>query len=315
MIVAPAPFSDANEPFTRLESTLRDAICQGPRGAPTPPRLGRALLHAVFPGGARVRPRLLLATTKAAGGQADPLAYAAAAAVELLHCASLAHDDLPCFDDAGVRRGLPTVHKAFGEGMAVLVGDGLLVLAFDVLARALEVCPTAGVKPLSLLASAAGPAGGLVAGQAWELEEEADLAAYHRSKTASLFEASAAIGATLAGVDAAPFARLGRTLGMAYQLADDLGDRFGDAERLGKPTGRDAALGRPTAASDREAGRAQFRQAMAHVLRAVPPCPGEGHLRATIERVFDLLIARCRLERRGVEASEGAGRLGAVRGA
>ncbi|HEU4532922.1 MAG TPA: polyprenyl synthetase family protein, partial [Polyangiaceae bacterium] len=264
------------------------------------------LLHAVFPGGARVRPRLLLAATRAAGGKDDALAFAAAAAVELLHCASLAHDDLPCFDDADRRRGAPTVHKAFGEATAVLAGDGLIVLAFDVLARALEARPAVGLRPLTLLAAAAGARGGLVAGQAWELESEPDLAAYHRAKTASLFEAAAAIGAALAGADPAPFARLGRSLGMIYQLADDVCDRAGDAEELGKPCGRDAALGRPTAAADLELARSRLRLAMNQVALAVPPCPGEAHLRATVEGVLDLLAARCRLDRHDAVEPAGA---------
>ncbi|MCU0683187.1 MAG: polyprenyl synthetase family protein [Polyangiaceae bacterium] len=264
------------------------------------------MLHAVFPGGARVRPRLLLAATRAAGGPEDPLAYAAAAAVELLHCASLAHDDLPCFDDADVRRGLPTVHQAFGEAMAVLVGDGLIVLAFDVLAHALEARPAVGLRPLTLLASAAGAKGGLVAGQAWELEDEVDLAAYHRAKTASLFEASAAIGAALAGVEAAPFARLGRTLGMTYQLADDVCDRVGDTEDLGKRPGRDAALRRPTAASDLDVARSRLRLSMRQALLAVPPCPGEPQLRATVEGVLDRLAGRCRLDRHDAAESTGS---------
>jgi geranylgeranyl diphosphate synthase, type II len=300
MLAALDPPRDANERLTRLEIVLRDALTHGPRGSPAPPpRLGRALLHAVFPAGARVRPRLLLAAARAAGGHDDSLAYAAAAAVELLHCASLAHDDLPCFDDADLRRGLPTVHKAYGEATAVLVGDGLIVLAFDVLARALEARPAVGAGPLALLAAAAGARGGLVAGQAWELEGEVDLAAYHRAKTASLFEASAALGATLAGAEAAPFARLGRELGMAYQLADDVCDRVGDAGGLGKPTGRDAALGRPTAAADLDDARARLRLAMRRAALAVPPCPGERHLRATVEGVLDLLAGRCRLDRHG----------------
>lgn len=314
MAVALATPCDANERLAHLELVLRDAITQGPRGSVgAPPRLERALLHAVFPGGARVRPRLLLAATRAAGGHDDPLAYAAAAAVEFLHCASLAHDDLPCFDDADVRRGLPTVHQAFGEAMAVLVGDGLIVLAFDVLARALEARPAVGVRPLTLLASAAGARGGLVAGQAWELEGEVDLSAYHRAKTASLFEASAAIGATLAGVEATPFARLGRTLGMTYQLADDVCDRVGDAEDLGKHPGRDAALRRPTAAGDLDVARCRLRLSMRQALIAVPPCPGEQQLRAQVEGVLDRLAGRCRLDRHEAAESTGGapGRAGA----
>lgn len=284
-----------------LETVLRDAVTRPAPGAlPAPPKLREALLHAVFPGGARVRPRLCLAAARAAGGAEDAVAHAAAAAVELVHCASLAHDDLPCFDDADLRRGRPTVHKVWGEAMAVLVGDGLIVLAFDVLARALEARPELGARPLALLAGATGAHGGLVGGQAWELEGEVDVAAYHRAKTASLFEAATALGAAVAGADPAPFAALGRALGMTYQLADDVCDRVGSVEELGKHPGRDAALGRPTAAQGELAfAESRLRLAMKRVLLAIPSCPGEAELRASIEGVLDLLAQRCRLDRHG----------------
>ncbi|HEU4411209.1 MAG TPA: polyprenyl synthetase family protein [Polyangiaceae bacterium] len=298
MVAVPPPPRDATQGPSRLEAALREAVTGGPRGAAAPPpRLEQALLHAVFPGGARVRPRLVLATARAAGGQADALALAAAVAVELLHCASLAHDDLPCFDDADLRRGLPSVHKAFGEATAVLVGDGLIVLAFEALARALEARPDVGPRPLALLAAAAGPRGGLVAGQAWELEgRDVDLAAYHLAKTAALFEASAALGAAVAGADPAPFARLGRAIGMTYQLADDVADRVASVGELGKRPGRDAALGRPTAAADLDVARSRLRLAMMRTALAVPTCPGECELRAMVLGVLDRLAACCGVE-------------------
>ena len=295
------PTADVLSASARLETVLHDAIARPPHGtSSSPPKLREALLHAVFPGGARVRPRLCLAAARAAGGCEEAVAYAAAAAVELVHCASLAHDDLPCFDDADLRRGRPTVHKVWGEAMAVLVGDGLIVLAFDVLARALEARPELGARPLVVLAGATGAHGGLVGGQAWELESEVDLAAYHRAKTAALFEAAAALGAVVAGADPAPFARLGRALGMTYQLADDVCDRVGSVEEIGKRPGRDAALGRPTAASGELAfAEARLRLAMKRVAEAIPSCPGEAELRASIEGVLDLLAARCRVDRHG----------------
>jgi geranylgeranyl diphosphate synthase type II len=119
----------------RIEQALEAAVtpCEI-RGAP--PRLAAALRHAVFPGGARVRPQLCLAVAAACGNDRPALAEAAAVAIELLHCASLVHDDLPCFDDAPLRRGLPSVHAKYGERIAVLAGDALIVRAFDVLAAA-----------------------------------------------------------------------------------------------------------------------------------------------------------------------------------
>src|SRR5690606_20416857 len=113
--------------------------------AECPPHLREALAYAVFPGGARVRPRLCLAAARACGLADDGLALSSSVAVELLHCATLVHDDLPCFDGAELRRGKPSVHRVYGEAMAVLVGDGLLVRAFDVLAGALSSRPEIGV--------------------------------------------------------------------------------------------------------------------------------------------------------------------------
>src|SRR5689334_15320992 len=118
----------------RIEQALFSAVDRA-AGAGCPPRLAAAMHHAVFPRGARIRPRLCLSVARACGEDDPGLADAAAASIELLHCASLVHDDLPCFDDAVVRRGRPSVHKAFGESLAVLAGDALIVLAFQTLAR------------------------------------------------------------------------------------------------------------------------------------------------------------------------------------
>src|SRR5271166_6512122 len=121
--------------ITRIERTLNASLAQteAPGG---PPLLAAAMRHAVFPRGARVRPRLCLAVATACGDDQPAASNGAAAAIELLHCASLVHDDLPCFDDADTRRGRPSVHKAFGEALAVLTGDALIVLAFQTLGRA-----------------------------------------------------------------------------------------------------------------------------------------------------------------------------------
>ncbi len=276
-----------------LERALHEALSAG-GGAP-PPRLSEALAYAVFPGGGRVRPRLCLEVARAAG-RADDLAYAAACSVELLHCASLVHDDLPCFDAGAVRRGKPSVHRVYGDAMAVLVGDGLMVQSFYTLARTLARRPDISGFALLALLSAAGPRTGLVAGQAWELEERVELTGYHRAKTASLFEASAALGAVTNRVPQSPFIAFGRAFGMAYQLADDVADVLADASTLGKPTGRDRELGRPTAMHETpspEAAIENLVRASNAAVEAVPPCPGEGELRRFTEAVFDALVARC----------------------
>src|SRR5512147_101613 len=124
----------------RIEASLADAVLLA-ESTGAPPRLAAAMRHAVFPKGARIRPRLTLAVAGACGDDRPALASAAAAAIELLHCASLVHDDMPCFDDAETRRGKPSVHRAFGVPLAVLAGDALIILAFQTLARAAPCAP------------------------------------------------------------------------------------------------------------------------------------------------------------------------------
>jgi geranylgeranyl diphosphate synthase type II len=237
--------------------------------------LAAALRHAVFPGGMRVRPRLCLAVAQACGGGGGDRAVAegAAAAIELLHCGSLVHDDLPCFDDAAVRRGLPSVHQQFGEALAVLAGDGLIVLAVETLARAAGQSPHLA-KLILLLTAAAGMPGGLIAGQAWESEPKVPLVAYQKAKTASLFTLATMSGALAANVPAEPWRLLGDRLGEAYQIADDLRDVAMTSEELGKPAGRDADLGRPSAAAQHGMVGAidKVEGLVRGAIAAVPPC-------------------------------------------
>jgi geranylgeranyl diphosphate synthase type II len=304
-----------------LERCLHEALTIG--GGSPPGTLGEALAYAVFPGGARVRPRLCLEVARACG-EASDLAYAAACSIELLHCASLVHDDLPCFDAAELRRGRPSVQRVYGEAMAVLVGDGLMVQSFYTLARAIALRPDIGISPMLALLEAAGPRVGLVAGQAWELERDVQLAAYHRAKTASLFEAAAALGALVNGVAATPYVLLGRAFGMAYQLADDVADVLADARALGKPTGRDRALGRPTAVHDGDPAPALERLAEG-VRAAVDAVPSsavgaaalaaergrnqdgerDGELRRFVAAVFEALSARLPANSRGPRSPTG----------
>ncbi|MBW4024423.1 MAG: polyprenyl synthetase family protein [Proteobacteria bacterium] len=250
-----------------LEAAL-DAVNAG-----CPPGLAAALRHAVFPGGMRVRPRLCLAVAEACGGGDWAVAEGAAAAIELLHCGSLVHDDLPCFDDAAIRRGLPSVHEKYGESLAVLAGDGLIVLAVETLVKAAAGSPHLG-KLVLLLTAAAGMPGGLIAGQAWESEPRVPLVAYQKAKTASLFTLATMSGAVAAGVPAEPWRLLGERLGEAYQIADDLRDVALTSEELGKPAGRDAALGRPSAAQQHgTVGAIEKVEALVRgAIVAVPPC-------------------------------------------
>lgn len=264
----------------RIERCLATALRTDPG---SPPTLQAAVHHAVFAGGGRVRPRLCLAVA-AACGDADPaLAEAAAAAVELLHCASLVHDDLPCFDDAATRRGLPSVHRRFGEPVAVLAGDALIVLSFETLTRAGLGHPQLGAL-LLLLARAAGMPYGLAAGQAWECEPATVLATYQRAKTASLFAFATMAGALAASAAPEPWRLLGERLGEAYQIADDIRDATLGPAELGKPAGRDALLGRPSAAAVHGTGGALARveALVAGAIAAIPPCPHRPALRELI---------------------------------
>lgn len=267
----------------RIEGALERAVAAS-EGPGEPPKLAEAIRYAVFPGGARVRPRLCLSVAMACGDRDPRAANAAASAIELLHCASLVHDDLPCFDDAVERRGRPSVHVAYGEPLAVLVGDALIVLAFEALSRA----PFRNVGTLrslvGIVARSVGAPHGIVAGQAWECEAEIDRVAYHRAKTGSLFAAATAAGAAASGADPRAWHRLGGLVGEAFQVADDIRDVALSASEIGKPVGKDAALGRPSAARDLGiAGAvAHLKSLVREAIGAVPDCPGAEQLKAAI---------------------------------
>jgi len=218
----------------RIELSLEAALANS-ISAPCPAKLAAALHHAVFPGGARVRPRLCLAVALACGDKHPELADAAAASIELLHCASLVHDDLPCFDNADLRRGQPSVHKAFGSPLAVLAGDALIISAFQVLTQHVERAPIQTASLLSIVCSSVGGPKGVIAGQAWECEDQIPLNDYHRAKTGSLFAAATLAGAQASGQAPEPWRLLGERLGEAYQIADDICDIVSDARERGKP--------------------------------------------------------------------------------
>lgn len=273
-----------------------------------PPRLMSAMRHAVFPGGARIRPQLCLAVAKACGDDAPALSDAAAVAIELMHCASLVHDDMPCFDDADTRRGQITVHKQFGEPLALLTGDGLIVMAYQVMARAGRVHPTRLADLISTISDGVGAPDGIVAGQAWECETKVALSQYQRAKTGALFVAATCAGAQAAGVDPAPWRALGEALGEAYQVADDIRDVMGHAETLGKPVGQDAQHGRPSAAADLGLAGAlsYFQKLMDAAVDSVPSCAYRQAMQQLVRLESERLVPQSAYEqiRRQVAGAE-----------
>jgi geranylgeranyl diphosphate synthase type II len=281
------------KPITRIEQSLAMALAAA-EGADCPPRLAGAVRHAVFPGGARVRPQLCLAVAAACGDDEPALSVAAASAIELLHCASLVHDDLPCFDDAATRRGRASVHFAYGEPLAVLAGDALIVLAFQTLSAAAASAPQRLPALIATIAQGVGMPQGIVAGQAWEGEPRVSLTTYQRAKTGALFAAATMAGAQAAGADGAPWRALGEWLGESYQVADDLRDVFCDPQVLGKPIGQDAALQRPSAAAEYgvEGALQLFERLVGAAIDAVPACPGAASLRALVRMEAERLVPK-----------------------
>ena len=248
----------------RVDAAIERAL---PAPHEAPQRLHAAMRHATLDGGKRMRPLLVYATGTAFGAAATAL-DAPAAAVELVHAYSLVHDDLPAMDDDALRRGKPTVHVAYGEATAILAGDALQSLAFEVLAgghgaaagggpdASADADPDARVAMLRELAVAAGMRG-MCGGQALDIDATGraaglDLGALqdlHARKTGALLRASVRLGAFAAGVDAATLRRLDAfadALGLAFQVRDDLLDVESDSATLGKTAGKDAAQAKAT---------------------------------------------------------------------
>jgi geranylgeranyl diphosphate synthase, type II len=278
--------------MARIDLALAQALALA-KGIDSPPTLSAAMRYAIFPGGARIRPRLCLAVAGACREDDPHLSAAAAASIELMHCASLVHDDLPCFDDAATRRGRPSVHKAFGERIAVLTGDALLVLAFQSVARAAESAPSRLANLIGIVARAVGAPNGIIAGQSWECEAAVSLAKYQRAKTGALFAAATAAGACAAG-HKGEWQTLGARIGEAYQIADDIRDVVCNEGELGKPTGRDAALDRPNAVLRLGIAPAvdRLQELVGTAIQSIPDCPGAKDLRAHILSEASRLLPR-----------------------
>lgn len=238
----------------RTRPLIEKSLCACvPRATTKPATIHRAMRYSLLAGGKRLRPLLCCAAAEACGGSVRD-ALPAACAVELIHAYSLIHDDLPCMDDDDLRRGRPTSHVVFGEGLAVLAGDALLTQAFAVLATARPVRRHSVADLVRVLSRASGSLG-LIAGQVADLEAEgrkpSESALYyiHAAKTGMLLRASLRLGGMCAGATDARLAaldRFGFALGLAFQIQDDVLDVTQSAQALGKTAGKDAASGKMT---------------------------------------------------------------------
>jgi geranylgeranyl diphosphate synthase, type II len=249
-----AVFSDFLKTTNReVDQVLKTLM---PKASLRPQVIHRAMRYSLFAGGKRLRPAILILAYRACGGRGT-VAHTAGAAVEMIHTFSLIHDDLPCMDDDDYRRGKPSNHKVFGEGVAVLAGDALHSLAFDVLAslrRERRVDPRVALEVLDEICSAIGT-DGMIGGQVMDLELEgksanAAMVEYiHTRKTAALLRASLRVGGILAGGDAkqiAALSRYGENFGLAFQIVDDILNLKCSREEMGKDPGGDEKLGKVT---------------------------------------------------------------------
>lgn len=239
--------------YIKEKTVLIDAEIERllPKAELPPSTLHEAMRYSVIGGGKRVRPLLVLMCCELAGAEAED-AISAACAVELVHCYSLIHDDLPAMDNDDMRRGRLTCHKAYDEATAILAGDALLTLAFEIMAGSAN--PKKALMCVKTLARSAGTSG-MVGGQMMDLEGEKhelgaeDIDVMHRRKTGALIAASCRIGGIIGGAEAEILDKLceyGRQLGLLFQITDDILDSSASAEVLGKTPGKDAKAGKST---------------------------------------------------------------------
>ncbi len=244
-----------------------------------PARLGEAMRYAVLDGGKRLRPLLVMAACEAVGGNPEA-ALRAACAVELIHAYSLVHDDMPCMDNDVLRRGKPTVHVKFGQARALLAGDALQALAFELLAPEGDAVPASVQARLCRLLARAAGCEGMAGGQAIDLASvgltltEDQLRQMHRLKTGALLQASVMMGAACGVASAAAQAALndyGAAMGLAFQVVDDILDVTADSATLGKTAGKDAAQDKPTYVSllGLERSREHAQELLAQALAAL----------------------------------------------
>ncbi len=257
-----ARLSDTSDAInSALEHILSDDARSGEQVRP--PRLMAAMRHGVLNGGKRLRPFLMVECAALFGVARDEVVQAACA-LECLHCYSLVHDDLPAMDDDDLRRGKPTVHRAYDEATAILAGDGLLTLAFDLVADPTTVSSSAIRAELAHLLARAAGVGGMIGGQMLDLMaegdalDESDIRILQSMKTGALIRYACEAGAVLGGASGqqrADLVRFGETIGLAFQLADDLLDVTSSEEAMGKAVGKDAVRGKGTLVGIRGTGK------------------------------------------------------------
>jgi geranylgeranyl diphosphate synthase type II len=278
MAVSAAEWKDSwREWRTRVDGRLAVYLQSGPD---CPPRLREAMHYSLLGGGKRLRPVLVLAACETCGGSVEA-ALPAACAIEMVHTYSLIHDDLPAMDDDDWRRGRPTNHVEFGEALAILAGDALLTLAFEVLARDVRP-PEVAAACCADLAAAAGMAG-MVGGQVADLEAESakspsleQLEAIHRRKTGKLLCCAVVLGGRIAGADEQTLQSLtsyGNCVGLAFQIADDVLDITANRDKMGKGVNKDAEQGKLTYPSllGVEQSRRRAEELIEQACRAVAP--------------------------------------------
>ncbi|MDQ6675665.1 MAG: polyprenyl synthetase family protein [Acidobacteriota bacterium] len=264
-----------------------------------PRTMHRAMRYSLMAGGKRIRPILCLEAVRAVGGDADG-ALPAACSLEFIHTYSLIHDDLPSLDNDDFRRGKPTCHKVFGEAMAILAGDSLLTLAFQVLAELQCDSAERQVRMIVELARASGTVGGMIGGQVADIEgegqrpEPALLDSIHRAKTGALLCASVRMGAIFGGASEEQIRRLteyGEHAGLAFQVVDDILDVEESSEALGKTAGKDADQGKITfpAVYGLERSREMAREECAGAYEAVA---GFGERAARLREIADMIVSR-----------------------
>ena len=282
-----------------IEAELRRWLPQPE--TPTAP-LFEAMEYSLMAGGKRLRPVLMRGAARAVSGDPD-LVLPAACAMEFIHTYSLIHDDLPAMDDDDLRRGRPTCHKVFGEAMAILAGDALLTLAFEIMSAPWprEPALSARRRATELLARAAGPLG-MVGGQVGDIlfegrEIDLELLRFiHRRKTGALITAALVMGGVLAGAregDLERLERYGRAVGHAFQIVDDILDVEGDEEEMGKRVGSDEARGKATypALMGLEESRRRARELVEEAKEAVAPF---GAAAAPLAAMADYIVTRRR---------------------